>query len=99
MNERRPETERAVGLQAEPYDFAKHVESLGRRRHMNERRPETERAVGLQAEPYDFAKHVETVKVQLNTLIWMYGPPTMTLGEADQLACKMLEAMHAACTR
>lgn len=38
----------------------------------------------------------ETLKVQINNLIWMFGPKEMTLGEADDLACNMFDAFRSA---
>lgn len=42
---------------------------------------------------YRLEKHLSDIKLELNNLIWMYGPPKMTLGEADKLACKLISEM------
>lgn len=36
------------------------------------------------------------LKVEINTFIWMHAPKEMTLGDADDMACKIFEMMLAA---
>jgi hypothetical protein len=36
-------------------------------------------------------------KTRINMLIWEMGPPDMTLAQAEELACKMFEAVEEAC--
>ena len=33
---------------------------------------------------------INDAKCEINRLIWQYSPPDLTLGKADELACKIL---------
>lgn len=35
----------------------------------------------------------ETLKLEINNLIWMCAPETMTLGEAEEIALKIFEML------
>ncbi len=34
---------------------------------------------------------IENIKLEINNLIWMHGPASMTLIEAEEMACKIYE--------
>lgn len=44
-------------------------------------------------EPYSPDEHISKIKLEINNLIWTYGPPTMTLGEAEKLASDLCWTM------
>jgi hypothetical protein len=49
----------------------------------------------LKCDPAPTFEQSSSLKLRLNELIWEYAPPSTTLGDADELACKVLNSIQA----
>lgn len=46
----------------------------------------------------DSASEVSKLKVEINTLIWMYAPEDLTLKKADEMACLIFDMIQSGVT-
>lgn len=60
---------------------------------MNNPEIQSESIESDKADRLDEPTAIEEVKVEINTLLWMWLPDRITLGEAEKISLKILELM------